>query len=444
MQICQFNTFPYGGAAYAARRLHDSLRDDGVDSRFYYWKNNGLELDESYRELTFEKVEGLKLFAPLVRQQKKIRQRKIKKRYDKHIRPRSKDMEVFSGAQLLEETRLDWDQYGGDIAHLHWMAFFVDYASFFASIPDEVPIVWTLHDMNPLTGGCHYSSGCTRFMLGCGSCPQLTESHSNDESSETFKIKKRAIRRKNLTVVTPSKWMMDLASNSTVFPENTDFRLIRYGFDLQSLSPMDARLSRKMLGIPESDAVYIGFGAEDINHHRKGFNLLVESLQKINSDTRIECIVFGSGSLPENLSGLPKIHSTGFIDSPEMKAAVYSAMDFFVLPSLEDNSPQTGLEAMACGRPVVAFNTGGVPEYVVPHHTGLLSPVGNSNQLAATISWLAENQPAMKTMGERARKFVEDRYGLAQQSSKYCSLYEELLGMNQTQLGYTVRQKSAA
>ena len=157
MRIGHFNTFPYGGAATAARRLHVGLREMGADTCFYYWQNEKEQLDDTYQQLEFLPQTESTLLKPLQRQFNKIRQRKIKSRYDRHIRPRPKQMEVFSAARLLEATRIDSSRLNIDIAHLHWMAFFVDYQSFLGSLPDSIPLIWTLHDMNPLTGGCHYS-----------------------------------------------------------------------------------------------------------------------------------------------------------------------------------------------------------------------------------------------------------------------------------------------
>ena len=426
MKVCHFNTFPYGGAAYAARRIHDSLRLEGVLSKFYYWKNNRKQLDATYERMEFEQPEEIPLLGPIIRKHRRIKQRQIKNRYDKHIRPRNKDLEVFSGAQLLDHTRINWNIHGADVIHLHWVAFFLDYMTFFASIPDEVPVVWTLHDMNPLSGGCHYSGACSRFTVGCGQCPQLIQPHATDESFESFKIKKRAIKKKNLTVVAPSRWMLNLAKSSMMFNANTRFEYIRYGFDLDVFRPYDKQQIRKELGIDCQGKFIVGFGAEDINHHRKGFHYVVETLRRLKQNPRIECVVFGGGDLPEDLQQLSKIHSFGFIEEPEQQAKIYSAMDCFLLPSLEDNSPQTGLEAMACGTPVVAFDTGGISEYVLSHQSGLLCSTGNANKLAASVDWLSKNPLICKRMAARSRRLMEARYSLREQAYNYRQLYDSI------------------
>ncbi len=430
MKISHFNTFPYGGAAYAARRLHDGLCLEGADSTFFYWKNDREPLDSSYRQIEFEPASPGGLFRPIAHQVARIRQRRIKRRYDDQIRPREHGLEVFSAANLLNPTRLHSDQINADVVNLHWTAFMIDYPTFFDSIDDRTPIVWTVHDMNPLTGGCHYSSGCERFKLGCGHCPQLVKSSANDESAISFQTKRKSLRNKNLTIVAPSQWMLNLARSTDVFPERTRFEQIRYGFDLEELKPLDKYIARRQLGIDGEDCVVVGFGAEDINHHRKGFHLLLEALKNLSANAQIKCLVFGSGELPGESADLPEVISVGFVDSVFRKALVYSAMDMFVMPSLEDNSPQTGLESMACGTPVVAFAAGGIPEYVKQYETGITVPVGNVDQLAESISWLSDNPVARAKMSDFARQFVVKHHRIDLQTRQYLKLYRDLLGMD--------------
>ncbi|HMO14175.1 MAG TPA: glycosyltransferase [Pirellulaceae bacterium] len=426
MNVSHFNTFPYGGAAYAARRIHEGLVAHGMDSTFFYWKNERDNLRSDYQQIEFLRSPEMSAWQ---RQMDRMRQRKIKRSYDKHIRQRDKTLEVFSGAKQLDKTVLDWNQINANVLHLHWLAFMVDYPSFFQSISNHVPVVWTLHDMNPFTGGCHYSSGCQRFERGCGSCPQLVHPLQRDESMVSFKAKQNALHRKNLSIVAPSNWMLNLAKKSPVFADAKRFELIPYGFDLTELKPIAKPFARKQLGINDLDSVVIGFGAEDITQRRKGLHLLIQSLTQLSVEKPVTCLVFGTGQLPMNSEKLPPIHPVGFVHSQLDKALVYSAMDLFVMPSLEDNSPQTGLEAMACGTPVVAFNIGGIPEYVKPNQTGLLSPVGDTAALAENISWLVNYSSPRLKMSELAREFMLQHHTLEQQTEKYIQLYQLVTGL---------------
>jgi glycosyltransferase involved in cell wall biosynthesis len=136
--------------------------------------------------------------------------------------------------------------------------------------------------------------------------------------------------------------------------------------------------------------------------------------------------LFGAGEI-QDLAGLPRIHQMGYIDSIEMQRLIYSAVDIVVVPSREDNQPQVGLEAMACGTPVVGFHAGGIPDYVRHEQTGLLAKLGNETQLADQIIWLANHPLQRKQMGQRARQMMESEFELHQQTSKYLNLYRTVL-----------------
>lgn len=425
MRIAQFNTFPYGGAATAAKRLHQRLRERDVDSQFYFHRNEKGEVDDSsFHQLQFSEPSFGALTGAVQRRIHRRRQRDIYQQFNDHLALRPAGEETFSMAQLPKPTPLDWHSIDADVVHLHWISFFADYPSFFGSIPNHVPIVWTLHDMNAFTGGCHYSNDCTRFKFGCGGCHQVTNSHRNDVSVSSFKVKQKSLRHKNIHVVTPSDWMRDLAMKSKIWPAQATFQTIRLGFDLKQFHPISKTQARQELGI-EGDAVLIGFGAEDINSRRKGLQHLLPALSKLKTDNAVECVVFGSGEI-EPSDGLPKVHHFGYVDSARQQALIYSAADIVVVPSREDNQPQVGLEAMACGTPVVAFNAGGIPEYVRDGATGLIAELGNESALAERISWLVNNKQARQTMGERARLMMEQEFELGEQSQEYLSFYSSI------------------
>ncbi|MEM7455120.1 MAG: glycosyltransferase [Planctomycetota bacterium] len=425
MIVNQFNTFPYGGAATAARRLHRQLLRQNVSSRFFYHINDKKLADESgFAQVEFappvtgflDKLTGGKL--------EKRRRKRIHQQYDTYLKDHNPGAELVALAELPDQTRLCRETYAADVVHLHWISFLADFPSFFGSIPDSVPIVWTLHDMNPLTGGCHYSDGCTRFVSSCGSCPQIRNANPSDLSKVTFQVKQRALRNKNLHIVTPSQWLLELAEQSPVFPPETTFQLIRLGFDLDEFQPVNKAEARRKLGI-ESEACLIGFGAEDIRNKRKGFSHLLNSLPEVHTENPVECIVFGGGNIPESAE-LPPMHHMGFVSDIEKQALIYSAADIVIIPSREDNSPQVGLEAMACGTPVVGFNAGGIPEYVRDGETGLLAATGDESDLANKISSLVDDPVLRKQLGSSARSMMESEFEIGAQTEKYLEVYRSV------------------
>lgn len=425
MKVAQFNTFPYGGAANAAMRIHRGLQQNKIDSRFYYHRDTkDTVIDSSFQQIEFSPPRYGVFSGAVQKRIDRRREKEVYRLYNDHVAMRPESMETFSMARLPEPTFLDWKSIDADIAHLHWISFFADYPSFFGSIPNTIPIVWTLHDMNAFTGGCHYTNGCTRFKFGCGTCPQVTNGCHDDVSRSSFKVKQKSLRPKNLHVVAPSDWMRTQAMKSDIWPAQTSFRTIRYGLDLQRFRPMEQKASRLVLGI-ESDATLIAFGAEDINNKRKGIQHLLPALAKLQSKQPIECIVFGSGEI-EPTPKLPPIHQMGYVDSEDRQALIYSAADIVVVPSREDNQPQVGLEAMACGTPVVGFDAGGIPEYVRDGATGLIANHGDEDHLADRLSCLVENREARVLMGQQARAMMEREFEVNQQTKKYVEFYEAL------------------
>lgn len=422
MKIAQFNTFPYGGAATAAKRLHTQLQANDFDSQFFYHRNQKEPVfDSSFHQLEFESPTFHPITGAFQKRTEKRRQKEVYRQFNDHIAIREPGQETFSMASLPVPTKLNWRTIDADVVHLHWISFFADYPSFFGSIPNDVPIVWTLHDMNAFTGGCHYSNQCASFRFGCGSCNQIANSGPNDVSAATFLVKQKALRFKNIHVVTPSDWMRQLAMNSPIWPDGTSFQTIRLGFDLKEFHPIAKQKAREALGI-STDSVLIAFGAEDINNKRKGMHHLLSALTQLHCEKEVECLVFGSGEIEPD-DKLPKMHSLGYVDSVAQQALIYSAADLVVVPSREDNQPQVGLEAMACGTPVVGFDAGGIPEYVNDGTTGLIASLGDETQLADRISWLVDNESARQAMGRRARLRMEQDFELGQQTKKYLQLY---------------------
>jgi len=438
MKVSHFSTFPYGGAAAAALRTHRQLRRLNVDSRFYYHRNDRLAPVDD----TGEKIQKIGFASPkqgifqrfTSGKKTKQRNREIYRLYGHHIADRDSQSETFSMARLPGVSHLSPESVNVDVVHLHWLAFFADYESFFGSIERHVPIVWTLHDMNAFTGGCHYATGCEKFKSGCGGCPQIVNPSPNDVSADSFQAKRSALAGRRIHVTAPSQWMIDLAKHSSVWPEETTFEKIHLGFDLSQFFPVVKSEARKQLGI-ESDAVLIGFGADDLASHRKGFHHLLNSLAQMKSKAAVECLVFGAGEIPSS-DLLPKFHPQGFVDSVDRQRLIYSAADLVIVPSREDNQPQVGLEAMACGTPVVSFDAGGIPEYVRQGKTGCVVPLGDEGKLAESISNLADLKSLRQRLGDSALEMVKAEFELAKQTQAYQRTYEKLCS--------SIAQRSAA
>jgi hypothetical protein len=189
MIVHHFNTVVHGGAAIAARRLHAALQASGVDSRFWCGRQDATtSKDPSY---------ALAPWGPGARQHGPIWRRLVaplgrvfrKWRLKRALSGRPEGLDLFSLPRMPLATPLDPRDLADGIIHLHWIPNLIDYPSFFASLPARQPIVWTLHDMFPFTGGCHYTAGCDAFLTECKNCPQLGLSGDKDLANLSFHVK---------------------------------------------------------------------------------------------------------------------------------------------------------------------------------------------------------------------------------------------------------------
>ena len=442
MLVSHVNSFLDGGAATAARRLHEELLRTGLDSRFYYSRRQGPreDLDPSYRPARWGRA-GINQ-----KVKSEIQFRLHRESFKRITRQRPEGHEVFTSPRGAAHT--PWPPLGhinvfdqahveSEIVHLHWIAKFVDYQSFFGSLSSSQPVVWTLHDMNAFTGGCHFSGQCDRYRRGCGNCPQLLGQTESDMSRQAFLEKQSALQDIDLHVVAPSRWLLQSARSSPIFEHVQTFTHIPYGISTDDYYPMDRTEARARLGI-ESDATVVCFGAMDVKSRRKGAAHLMKALGGIADVSKVEGLVFGAGQLPNSEMRLPPIREVGAVQGLLQQRVVYSASDIFVLPSLEDNLPLTGLEAMACGTAVVAFEAGGIPDYVTAGENGLLAKVGDSDDLADQLRAMVTQPEVTRKMGEAARSSIKQRFAAQSEAANYAKLYASITESDAS------RQRSAA
>ena len=429
--VSHFSTYIRGGAATAAIRIHRGLQANGFDSRFLHRGDDVID-DPSFSVFEPKKLPENPILRGIVKNYRRQKARRARYDYRMHLDERPKEFECFSTAHLYSPSNFDFRSLNTDIIQLHWVSFLLDYRTFFSSISKKTPIVWTLHDMNAFTGGCHYSGKCDKFKTGCGSCEQLANPKKTDSSFSSFLQKQKSLSRRNLHIVTPSRWLGEVAKQSPVLPKQTTYNVIRYGLDTQAFDVIPTVEAKAQLGIDPWTKV-IAFGAEDLANRRKGFAPLWRALERLSDqlegqETKVTCLVFGSGELPKAKLRNVKIQKTGYLNTTEEKCVVYSAADCFVMPSLQDNQPQTGLEAMSCGTPVVAFSTGGIPEYVIEGVTGMLAPVGNDKILSEKLMRMIDSNETSQRLGRSARSMIVQEFDLKNQAAEYIKLYEQITG----------------
>lgn len=405
-----------GGAARCAHRLHVGLGRIGTDSRMLVQRRQGTDpLVEQYRPPTGQAQ----------RLRRAFRRRVIRRDFDRYRASRPAKAEAFND---------DRSQFGADparwvrpndVVHLHWASGFIDLERFLAGIPDDVPVVWTLHDMNLFTGGCHYAGGCERFSEECGACPQLGSEQERDLSRAIWRRKQAALSRlepSRLRIVTPSRWLAQQARSSAILAGRFSVDVIPYGLDTEAYAPRDKDAARQTLGIPPQATVVL-FVADSIGNRRKGLHHLREALTALVDIPGLFVLSIGKGE-PDISANIPGLHLATSDD--RLLSLVYSAADVLVVPSLEDNLPATVLEALACGTPVAGFEVGGIPDMVRPGETGNLAMPGDAADLARAIRHVVEDPARHDTMVRRARKVAVTEYGLEVQARRYADIYADL------------------
>ncbi len=406
-----------GGAARAANRLHQGLRLLGHDSRMLVAQRLG---DDPSVVSFFPSRRFPDRVARV------LRRRRIAADFAPYRATRPAGFEAFSDDRSEYGPEVPRQLPPCDVVNLHWVAGFVDYEAMLAGIPRGVPVVWTLHDMNVFTGGCHYDDGCGRFARACGACPQLGSRDEHDLSRQVW-LRKRNVfgaAGRPLHVVADSEWLAAEARRSSALA-GVPVTSILYGLDTGVFAPRDPAAARAELGIPAGARVVL-FVADSVENRRKGFPLLLEALGGMRDAPGLLLLSIGRGR-PAVPGGLPHLHFE-HVASDRLLSILYSAADVFVIPSLQEAFGQTALEAMACGTPVVGFDAGGIPEMVRPGVTGLLARCGDVAGLREAVLALLSDDELRARMGASCRELAAREHGLEVQARRYAELYRALLG----------------
>jgi len=417
VRITHINAYDVaGGAARAAYRLHQGLRQLGHDSRLLVQQKDSADPNVTQ-------------FNPRRDLPSRVRRRIQKQFLSISRKPFAR---LSPGASYFSDDRSEYRAEllsqvpPGDILHLHWLAGFLDYGSFFSGRPKDLPVVWTLHDMNPFTGGCHFDAGCGKFSELCGACPQLGSADTDDFSARSRRRKQKAFEGLDKTathIVAPSRWIADEAKKSSLLGEFA-VSVIPYGVNTEIYQPGGRKAARDQFGVP-ADAKVILFVADWANEKRKGLAVLFDAIRKIEAIPELCVVTIGRAMLEQDV-GRPRI-SLDYVSDENTMSKVYNTADVFVIPSLQDNFPNTALEALACGVPVVGFGVGGLREIVREGKTGKLAVAGDARALSDAIAALLHDSARLGVMAEESRRVALQEYRLEIQARRYAELYQNLV-----------------
>ncbi len=292
------------------------------------------------------------------------------------------------------------------------------------------PVFFTLHDMWALTAGCHYNNGCENFLEECGNCPLLRIKGENDISRKIHHQKKAVYKKLNPNIITCSNWMNSEAKRSSLLRENR-IRTIHYPVNAEIFKPVDKESARAELGLPNGKFLILA-GAMDLNDERKGFKHLISALKVIDEQygdikQRINIVVFGT--IDEKVIGeIPfKVHQLGRISGEEKIALCYNSADIYVTTALQDNLPNTVVESLSCGTPVVAFNTGGLPDMVEHMRTGYLAELKSATDFAKGIITILSDSELLDKMKTNCRQTALKKFNEETVANQYLEYYREVL-----------------
>lgn len=394
MKILHISTYDQGGAFKAAYRIHLGLLQQGIESKFLVLYKYSFNQDcVSYLESI-----------PIIQRIFESLKTRIFNFYFSRKYGKNATAFIIRTPYGLHKHKL---VLSSDIINLHWVVKFIDIPTFFTYI--KKPIFWTLHDLSPISDGFHYTNDIHKI--------------TRNLKAYNHRIKLQYLAKvSNLTLICPSRWIMEKAEKSPFIQEHKKI-FLHYGLDFKLFKPQKSNMVKKKLGLSKNSNILL-FIADNITDKRKGLKYLLEALSLLRVGN-IELISVGGGKA-EIGDGIKHIH-LGFISDPVYLSTIYSAANLFVIPSIEDNLPNTMLESLACGTPVVGFKVGGIADTIIDGQNGYLAEEVTPKALADTIRLAITN--SAKFDRNKIRKEAQSQFELFIQANKYIKYYKDSLNL---------------
>ena len=393
-----------GGAARGAFWLHQGLREIGVDSNLLISGRNTLGADGvvSYSQGNLGKLARI-----------------VTAKLDALPNLFFKNKNIFSSGLIGFDFTKTKEYKRADVVNLHWInGGFVD-IKLLKKI--DKPIVWTMRDMWPMTGGCHYSLDCVNYQTGCGHCPQLDRRGKYDLSRYVLQRKKRYIPD-DITLVGISTWLSDCAGKSELF-ENRKILTISNNINTDEFFPLDKGMARNILGI-ETHKKIVLVGSTSLKDFYKGFSKFLDATTSLDTSDFLLCF-FGNvdADIVEKLGFEYKIF--GRLGDEISMRLVYSCADVFVAPSIQEAFGKTIAESMACGTPVVCFDATG-PQDIVDHKVnGYMATPFDPKDLANGIRWVVYDSDYSELANSAVNK-ANSAFNASTIAKQYLELYMDL------------------
>ena len=419
MRVLLINTSErIGGAAIAASRLMESLKNHGIKAKLLVRDKQTdqisvVSLDHNWRmvwKFVWERIVIWKA-----------------NRFKKHNLFAVDIANTGTNISALPEFNQ------ADVIHLHWInQGMLSLTDIRRIIESGKPIVWTMHDMWPFTGICHYASDCDKYTQECHYCPLLFKGGKKDLSYRTFEKKRKLFDGANITFVACSRWLEGMAKQSELLKGQT-ITNIPNAINTNLFKPRNKKQAREKCHLPQDKKLLL-FGSVKITDKRKGIDYLVEACKILASQDpglskQLGVVVFGKQA-EQYASLFPfPIYPMNYVSNEKELVDIYNAVDLYVTPSLQDNLPNTIVEAMACGIPCVGFNVGGIPQMIDHLHNGYVAQYKSSEDFANGIYWTL-TEPDYPSLSEQACRKAISHYSENVVAKKYIDLYNKVTGRN--------------
>ena len=417
MRVLIINTSEkIGGAAIAARRLMEAL------------KNNGIQVKMLVRDKQTDAVNVVETHKSWLNVWRFIWERMVIWKANHFKKHNLFDVDIANTG--IDVTELpEFKQ--ADIIHLHWVnQGMLSLHKLKKIAASGKPIVWTMHDMWCFTGICHYADDCERYKNECGHCPKLYgKSQQKDLAWHTFRKKIQLMQQADISFVACSRWLEGLARQSKLL-EGKRITNIPNAINTQLFHPHDKGKARRKLNLPP-DRKLILFGSMKTTDKRKGVDYLIEACRILKKDygnfgENIGVVIVGKQA-EESAQLFPfPCYNMDYVSDEHRLVDIYNAVDLYVTPSLQDNLPNTIVEAMACGTPCVGFNVGGIPQMIDHLHNGYVAEYRSAADLANGIHW-ALSEPN-DGLCEAAYRKALACYSEKAVAGQYIQIYNQALG----------------
>lgn len=412
-----------GGAAVAANRLMEAL------------KNNGVKAKMLVRDKETDQITVVGLPQSMLQQWHFLWERLVIFIHTHFSKKHLFEIDIANCGTDITKLR---EFQEADVIHLSWInQGMLSLKDIRKILDSKKAVVWTMHDIWPATAICHYTRGCNFFESHCHNCQLLpNEGNVNDLSAKVWQAKKKMLNNRNIYFVTCSKWLEAEAKKSALLAGQS-ITSIPNPIDTHIFHKTVKKEAKMIAGLP-MDKKIILFVSQRVTDRRKGMEYFVEAVKilaekhpEMKETTGIAILGGHAEDLADQLQ-LPA-YPLGYINDEKKIVSIYNSADIFVLPSLEDNLPNTIMESLACGVPCVSFKVGGIPEMIDHKRNGYVATLRDPNDLADGIHWTLE-EADYDALSKNAVSKVITCYSQHSVAMKYIEVYNQAIAFKRYKL----------